>query len=369
MQFSGSELLLKRNFFTQTGNHSFFMTCTVDNTTGQYSFGLTGNGNIVEFVLKSGKVFYQDKFLHSYNANQEFSILSELNTSKINFSKNETPLISNVNRNTGLLDYFFFKRESEYIGATFEVEISGDNIPLYNISENGYIYTSGQNSVTGIFVNNSNYPIKIFDSSIQTSQPYNFAKLQNEILANSTGTFVYSGDFQSIDFSQPILTIFNTNFGDVTASFNITNLSNFNALVFLEDINNFSVNQSGQFNANINYTNYSGGFATTGFQTHLNFILDYISGSGDFTVSGSPITKTFSGSWELYTGVNSSSLKRLNVTETNNGARISGGGYFNPNSFVNFQLSHIISGDNSDSARLTISGDLVSNPISNIFNI
>lgn len=369
MEFSGSELILKRNFFTQTGNHSFFMTCTVDNTTGQYSFGLTGNGNIVEFVLNSGKIFYQNKFLHSYNANQEFSILTELTPSKINLLKNEAPLMLNGNRNTGLLDYFFFKRESQQIGAIFNVEISGDTVPPYRISENGYIYSSGQNSVTGTFENLSQYPIKIFNSSIQTDQPYNFAKLGNEIPANSTGVFVYSGDFQSINFSQPILTIFNTNFGDLTAFFNIINLSSSNALVFLEDINNFEVSSNGIFNRNINYTNYSGGFATTGFQTQLTFILDYVSGSGDFIVSGDPITKTFSGSWAMYTGVNSSALYPLQIFESNNGARISGGGYFNPNSFVNFQLSHIISGENSDSARLTISGDLVSNPISNTFDI
>ena len=44
-------------------------------------------------------------------------------------------------------------------------------------------------------------------------------------------------------------------------------------------------------------------------------------------------------------------------------------GVFEPNSFINFNLAHINSGTNSDSATLTISGDLVYNPISTILDI
>jgi hypothetical protein len=106
---------------------------------------------------------------------------------------------------------------------------------------------------------------------------------------------------------------------------------------------------------------YTGGF---------EFIL---TGSGDYTKliieSGSTFNKGFTGSWAMFTGVNSTALYSLPVFANEAATRITGGGVFNPNSFVNFQLNHIISGTNSDSARLTISGELVYNPISTVLDI
>ena len=69
------------------------------------------------------------------------------------------------------------------------------------------------------------------------------------------------------------------------------------------------------------------------------------------------------------TGVNSASLYSIPVIVNQSATRISGGGVFEPNSFINFNLAHINSGTNSDSATLTISGDLVYNPISTILDI
>jgi hypothetical protein len=102
----------------------------------------------------------------------------------------------------------------------------------------------------------------------------------------SSGFFAYSGDFDTIDFSQPVFTTFNTNFGDSTILFTITDLRALDGFIFLQSINDFTVDDDGILNRDINYLNYSGGFVSTQFNTPLVFILDYISGSGTFASSG-----------------------------------------------------------------------------------
>lgn len=365
MEFTGSLLTLKRNIYPQTGNYNFSMSCTVDNTSGTYFFGLSGNGNNIEFKLESGKIYFDNKFIHSYQAYQDFSIASDITNSKINISKNDIPIIFGFDKPTGYYEYFYFKRSKPGLSATFDLRISGDNIPRYSIQNNGYLVSTGQNAVTGYFSNLSNFPIKVFDSSIDTQELFSFGKLAGSIANLSSGSFAYTGDYQSLDISQPISTTFNTNFGDILMLFTITDLTAVDGFVLLQDITDFTLDSNDALNRDITYTNYSGGFVTTGFNTQLSFVLDYISGSGVFV----GYDKSFTGAWNMMTGVNSSSLYSMPVSINSLGTRMAGSGVFNPSSFINFQLNHITSGTNSDSATLTISGLLVSNPISTILDI
>jgi len=365
MNFTGTNLVLKRNIYPQTGNYGFSMNCAVDNTTGRYFFGLSGNGNKIEFTLESGKISFDNKFIHSYVSDEIFSISVDYTNTKTNIRKDNVALVYGGAKPTGFFDYFYFKRESASLGASFDISVDGDNIPSYSIQNNAYLFTSGQEAVTGYFINNSLFPIRVFDSNIETSQPYSFASVGNYVSGLSSGFFAYSGDFSTIDFSQPIFTTFNTNFGDATVLFTITDLRTFGAFVYLQNIDSFELDENNNLNRDINYLNYSGGIATTGYNTQLTFVLDYISGSGNF----GGFDKTFTGSWSMFTGVNSTSLYTLPTFMNQTQTRITGGGTFLPNSFVNFQLNHIISGTNSDSARLTISGNLVYNPISTVLDI
>lgn len=286
MQFTGTNLTLKRSIFPQTGNYAFDMNCFVDNTTGKYFFGLSGNGNKVEFEMQSGKIYFDNKFIHSYLSNQQFSISVELTDTKLNINKNDTALIYGGEKETGYFNYFYFNREAPDLGAAFSVSIGGDTIPNYNIQENGYLFSSGQGAVTGYFINNSEFPIRIFNSAIQTPQPYSFGRVSNYVEAFSSGSFSYSGDFNSINFSQPVLTTFNTNFGDSTVLFTITDLRSAAYLVYLQSITDFSVDSNNNLNRDISYLNYKNGDVSNAFETRLTFILDYISGSGTFTETG-----------------------------------------------------------------------------------
>lgn len=360
MDFTGTQLVFKRNIYPQTGNYSFDMTCTVDNTTGQYNFGLSGNGNVIDFAMQNGKIYFNNKFIHSYRSNQEFSVSADFTNTSTNIRKDNSAIMYGYPKSTGFFDYFYFKRQNASMGGSFDVNISGNNIPSYTISQNGYLVSSGQNAVTGYFVNSSLFPVRVFDSAIQSSEAYTFGKLAGYVNSNTTGRFAYSGDFSTIDFSQPVFTTFNTNFGDANILFTITDLRARDGFVLLADITDFSFPSGGSLNRDVNYTNYSGGFGTTGFNTSLIFVLDYVSGSGDF---GSYV-KSFTGAWSMQTGVDSNSLFSMPVIANVNKTRITGGAVFPPNSLVNFQLNHINSGTNSDAALLTISGQLVYNPIS-----
>jgi len=286
MEFTGAVLLLKRNIYPQTGNYGFTMDCSVDATTGKYFFGLSGNGNDIQFTMESGKILFDNKFVHSYSSNVAFSISTDFTNSKINLRKDDAALLYGNSKPTGYFEYFYFKRERPTMGATFDVNISGDSIPLYSITNKGYLLSSGQGAVTGYFINNSIFPARIFNSTISAANDFSFAKLQNSIVGGATGNFAYSGDYTTINFSQPISTTFNTNFGDINILFTITDLRAANAFVLLQDMDVFALDSSGNLNKNVSYTNYSGGHASTGYKAQLAFVLDYVSGSGIFTAFG-----------------------------------------------------------------------------------
>ncbi len=285
MQFTGSELSVKRNFYTQTGNFSFGMNCTVDNTTGVYHFGVSGSqtNQVVDFRLEGGKMYYQDQFVHTYRSFEDFYVQAEFSSGQANVSKNEAPLLYGNAKTTGLYDYFYFNRANASLGATFDLNISGNSFPLYQITSQGYLSVSGQQSVTGYYLNQSAYPIRIFDSSILAVQPYTFGKLAGNITSANSGSFAYTGDFSTIDITQPIITTFNTNFGDQEILFSIIDARSFDAFVQLTGPTSFTFNSSSVMNRDVSYLNFSGGVTSNGFNTDLTFVLGYVSGSGYFT--------------------------------------------------------------------------------------
>ncbi len=352
MEFTGSDLMIKRNFYTQTGNLAFGMSCTVDNTTGTYHFGISGSQGTVDFTLQSGRVYYQDQFVHSYRSNQDFLIEAQFSSGKANVVKDSNSLTYGVPSPTGEFNYFYFNRANASLGAEFTLRVSGDNLPQYTITDLGYIYSTGQEAVTGYFVNQSLYPIRVFDSSFLVTQPYDFGKLVGNISPALTGIFTYTGDFDTFDLTQPITTTFNTNFGDHLISFNIVDLRSYSRFVQFQDITNYDFDTTGILSRDLFYSNYSGGFVTNVFNADLNFRLSYVSGGG-----------TFTGSWDFLTGTTPNTLVSLKQPGQYDTGMISGSGSFQPNSSVSFQIVHNITGSNHDGCRLVISGSEVLNPI------
>jgi len=280
MIFTGTNLTIKRNFYTQTGNLAFGLNCTVDNTTGTYHFGVSGAQGTQDFKLQSGKLYQGSRFLHSYQSETTFSLAVQFSSGSTSVVKDGKMLSCGLPKTTGNYDYFYFSRENAGMAADFDVLISGDDLPAYAIQSQGYLLYSGQNAVTGRFSNNSNYPIKIFNSTMLATQNYAFGKLVGDINGLNSGVFSYSGDYSVIDITDPILTTFNTNFGDTQQIFQITDARTLSRFVYLTGPTDYSFNTTGVLNRDLTYINYSGGFGGANFPTAINFSLEYVSGSG-----------------------------------------------------------------------------------------
>lgn len=356
MQFSGSELTLKRSVYTQSGNFGFVGTLTVDNTTGQYRFGMSGAGGALEFTLSSGRLYYGNQFIHTYRSYQPLTIEAQFTTGSANVLKDGTPLIYGAPKATGNYDYLYLTRANAGMAATWDVEVSGNSTPTFTISQLGYLLTSGQAGVTGYFANQSRFPLRVFDSRIQATQNYQFGRLAATLAAPGTGTFVYSGDFNEIDLSQPVLTTFNTSYQDASILFTIVDARTLGRFVYLTAPTDFSFNETGILNRDATYLNYSGGLVTYDYPTSLVFQLRYGTGSEPFT-----------GVWDLATGSNNLSLVSAKTIGLYSASLMSGSGMFAPNSQVNFQITY--SGTLGNQAQLVISGANILNPINQQINL
>ncbi len=292
MQFTGTDLTLKRSFYTQSGTYGFVADVTVDNTTGLYRFGLSGAQGMLEFTLNSGRLSYGQQFLHAYQSYRAFSIEAQFTSGAANIIKDGAALVYGAPKATGNYDTFYFTRANAGMAGAFDVEISGNSIPSFAVSQKGYLLTSGQGGVTGYFANQSVFPLRVFDSSIQATQHYDFGKLKTTIGAGQTGIFAYSGDWDALDLSQPILTTFNTSYQDSTVLFTITDARTLSKFVYLTAPTSFTFNTTGILTSNVIYLNYSGGFVTDAYQTSLVFQLRYQTGY-----------ETFTGVWNMATGI------------------------------------------------------------------
>lgn len=350
MIFTGSELTVRRAIYTQTGVFGFGIACTVDNTTGAYRFGISGTSTL-EFRLESGRLYYQDQFIHSYRSNEPFLLEAQFNSGRANVIRNGAALVYGDPKVTGVFDSFYFSRANGGMGGDFDLNISGQSIPTYTITSQGYITSSGQAGVTGWFTNTSTYPIRIFDSSIQASDNYTFGRLTGTIAGGASGYFSYSGAFDTFDLSQPILTTFNTSFSDTSVLFTIIDATSDNRFITLTAPTDLTFNASDILNRDVVWLNYSGGFAGATYPTDLIFQLRYATGA-----------EVFTGVWNMFTGINSSSLISMSFDT----GLISGSGRFAANSSVNWQVTY--SGLSGDAAQLLISGALISNPINSLLS-
>src|SRR5438876_969922 len=108
MNFTGQQLIIKRNFYTQNNNFELDINFSVDNPTGIYEIGLTGNSSL-SLLLQSGRISYNNIFLHSYLPNYQYNVNINITDNSINLSKDNTPLAYALYKQTGNYSYFFFK--------------------------------------------------------------------------------------------------------------------------------------------------------------------------------------------------------------------------------------------------------------------
>ena len=203
MQFTGTELSHSRNFYTQNINFEVDVNCYVYNTTGIYSFGLTGTDINFKIDLISGKIYKDNLFIHSYIPYENFELKIQVTSENYNIIKNKVPLILGGTKQSGNFNTFFFNRQYNTDGANFDVIISGSNKPNVYVDNEEYFLSTGQTAVTGKIINNGSYNYEIFESSSNLTQNLIYNNMSGVIGPNETGYFIYSGDFKNFNFSPP----------------------------------------------------------------------------------------------------------------------------------------------------------------------
>lgn len=284
MIFTGTQLISKRNFYTQNSNFGINVDFSVSDPSARYEIGVTGT-NKVSLVLESGEILYNDIFLHSYSPNNEYNLFIGITNNHLNISKDDTELMWGGAKPTGNYDNFFITRANTGINAIFDFSVSGTNLPNYSIDRIGYYLATGQEGVSGNFTNISGFDIRVFESTAYSTQSLSFSGISGFISSGQNKKFAYLGDLSAFNYSQPIFTLFNTNLGKLGINFTIVDATNLSSFVLLDEITDFSFNSNNEINRTLSYTNYSGGIGGADFPTHLFFKLDYLSGSGSFTVN------------------------------------------------------------------------------------
>jgi len=279
MNFTGSQLMVKRNFYTQNENFGVVVDFSLDDPSGRYEFGASGLSN-VSLVFESGQIKFNNLFIQTYKPFNEYSILMEVSTTGVNIIKDDYEICYGLTKNSGDYNYFYFNRANTGMGAEFDFTLSGQNLPNYSISNRGFWFNSGQTVVSGLFTNLGSYPIKVFNSVAQGKQ-----NLTYFFITGNVGEMNYTGDFTQFDFAQPVKTSFFTNFGEASVNFQIFDTTTLSRFVVLDEITDFSFNTDNQINRELGYINYSGGLAVDNFNTDIFFKLEYIDGSGDFYVN------------------------------------------------------------------------------------
>jgi len=283
MQFTGTQLNKRRNFYTQNGNFGVSVDFSVDNPSGRYEFGVSGTSNL-SLILESGQIKYDGLFIQSYIPFNNYSVLFEVTDDKLNYIQNDNEIIYGLNKPTGDYNYFYFNRGSTGINAEFDFYLSGKNLPNYNIDQIGFRFNSGQQEVTGNFANVSGYDINLFNSTAQGLQNLTYGFATGFFTSGQSTKFRYSGDFTNFNYNQPITTWFYTNFGNVGVNFKIVDTSTLDRFVLLDELPQFTFNADNEINRQLFYSNYSGSNLTDAFDADLIFKLEYLDGSGAFIV-------------------------------------------------------------------------------------
>lgn len=294
MQFTGSELVKKRNFYTQNENFGVSVDFSLSDASKKYEFGLSGT-NLVSLIFQSGVIKYNDLFVGSYLPNNDYSILIQLTNQKLNLIKDSSDLVYGMNKQTGDYNYFFFSRENAEINAEFDFVLSGQNLPKYTIESVGFLLTKESNEVVGKFFNQAENEIRIFNSTAQNTQNLSYEYQLTGIAPSSFSLFKFTGDYNFFDFSQTILTNFSTNFGDTSVEFQILDVSSLERAIIFDEISSYSFGENNSITRNLFYTNYSGGLASDSFNSDLEFVLKNINGTGDFEVSDFAQAASFTG--------------------------------------------------------------------------
>jgi hypothetical protein len=220
------------NFLNQTGNFDYDINLTVNNSTGYFEFGLSGNKNL-KFKGQYGKIKDKnDNIIIGYVPNQELNIKGSIYSGKESLTIEDNLIYSNIS-NTGCnFNYFYLNP----IGCSLDYNFSlsggytdfSSRVTTTKIKDFNIIVDSANNpfitkTLTGVLVNqNPNLEIKIF-SGVVASKTDTYNLYGFPITFNNTGTYLIdtnTGISASINDSFDVL--FYTNFGNITKTVTIS---------------------------------------------------------------------------------------------------------------------------------------------------
>jgi len=306
------------NFLNQTGNFDYNINLTVNNSTGYFEFGLSGNKNLI-FKGQYGKIKdINDNIIIGYIPDQELNIKGNIYSGKESLSIEDNLIYSNIS-NTGYnFNYFYlnpincsldynFSLTGAY--TDFSSTVTTPKIKDFNILVDDANNPFTTQTLTGILINqNPNLEIKIF-SGVATSKSDNYNLYGFPITFNDSGTYLITTNTGSDAFVNDTFdALFYTNFGNISKTITISgeviplfflfldvfppisgfpNIQTGYDLIFVNNLKNYSVNYGFVSGANIQLSlSYISGLTgdVTGFLSATGkfdgTLSGYLTGSG-----------------------------------------------------------------------------------------
>lgn len=285
------------NFLNQTGDFDYDLNLTVNNSTGYFEFGLSGNKNLT-FKGQYGKIKdINDNIIIGYVPDQELNIKGSIYSEKESLTIEDNLIYSNISNTAYNFNYFYLNP----IGCSLDYNFSlsggytdfSSRVTTPKIKDFNIIVDSANNpfitkTLTGVLVNqNPNLEIKIF-SGVVASKTDTYNLYGFPITFNNTGTYLIdtnTGISASINDSFDVL--FYTNFGNITKTVTISGeviplfFLFFDVTPAISGFPNIKTGYDQIFVNNPNNFSLSYGFVS-GANVQLN--LSYISGlTGDVT--------------------------------------------------------------------------------------
>ena len=220
------------NFLNQTGNFDYNINLTVDNSTGYFEFGLSGNKNLT-FKGQYGKIKdINDNIIIGYIPNQELNIKGNIYSGKESLIIEENLVYSNI-PNTGYnFNYFYLNPIGCSLDYTFSLtggytdfssRVTTPKIRDFNILVDNANNSFTTKTLTGVLINeNPNLEIKIF-SGVATSKSDNYNLYGFPISFNNSGTYLITTSTGSDALVNDTFdALFYTNFGNISKTITIS---------------------------------------------------------------------------------------------------------------------------------------------------
>jgi hypothetical protein len=239
-----------------------------------FEFGISGDSGKTAIKFSGSKVFdSSNRMLGSYFNDEPIRAVLVASPSRYSFYYNDFPIILGQNRvNTGNVKYFFANAQT---GETDFAYRAKGGAPSFYVSE-ALTFRDNTGPITGQFINNSNFVIKLFSGEIEDSTVFTVVFPTGAISGNATGNIVFTPTGTGLAGQYPVPFNLYTNFGIVNTG---TILSGYQV-----DSSDYAVSIQGRteinFETNEDYlvkiSSRSGDFSA-------NVFLEHISGSGIYT--------------------------------------------------------------------------------------